>query len=207
MLVAPLLACGDDGSGSDTPNASVNVILLTIDTLRPDHMSAYGYQRRTTPAIERLAASGVVFDMAYTYWPKTRGSFAAMFTSLYASQNGLNVRDRDLPDFNQTLAEVLQESGYRTAAAVDNGNVDGSLGFAQGFDQYEQAWLKAESEIDRTEVLTQFAVDFLAEEEGSDSRPFFLWVHYVNPHAPYEPPEDLLEKYRNYGLIPRGPQV
>jgi arylsulfatase A-like enzyme len=206
LLVASALACGDGGS-SGPPNAGVNVILLTVDTLRPDHMSAYGYQRQTTPAIDRVAARGVSFDNAFTYWPKTRGSFAAMFTSLYASQNGLNVRDRDLPDFNQTMAEILKESGYRTAAAVDNGNLDGSLGFAQGFDQYEQAWLKAETEIDRTEVLTQFAIDFLAKEEGDDAGPFFLWIHYVNPHAPYDPPQDVLERFRGDGLIPRGPEV
>ncbi len=207
LLVASALACGGDGGRSSPANAGVNVVLLTVDTLRPDHMGAYGYQRQTTPAIDRVAARGVVFDSAFTYWPKTRASFAAMFTSLYASQNGLNVRDRDLPDFNQTLAEILQESGYRTAAAIDNGNLDGSLGFAQGFDQYEQAWLKAETEIDRTEFLTQFAIDFLAKEKEDDAGPFFLWIHYVNPHTPYDPPQDLLERFHGDGLIPRGPEI
>jgi arylsulfatase A-like enzyme len=181
------------------------VLLITVDALRPDHMSSYGYPRYTTPAIDEMATRGVIFDQAYTYWPKTRGSFAAMFTSLYASQHGLTVRDRDLPDFNQTLAETLQTAGYRTAAVIDNGNLDGALGFAQGFDVFEQAWTKAAKEIDRTEYITQFAVNYIQDKR--DSRPFFLWIHYVNPHAPYDPPEELLEPYRNDGIIPRGPEI
>jgi arylsulfatase A-like enzyme len=88
---------------------------------------------------------------------------------------------------------------------IDNGNLDGSLGFAQGFDQYEQVWLKAETEIDRTEVLTQLALDFLSDQ--ADPRPFFLWIHYVNPHAPYEPPPDFLDRFRGDELIPRGPEL
>jgi arylsulfatase A-like enzyme len=205
LLAASLIGCGGGEEGATARHAGINVLLLTVDALRPDHMSSYGYQRYTTPAIDAMATRGVVFDQAYTYWPKTRGSFAAMFTSLYASQHGLTVRDRDLPDFNQTLAEILQEAGYRTAAAIDNGNLDASLGFSQGFDVYEQAWLKAESEADRTEHITEFAVNFLKDE--TDSRPFFLWIHYVNPHAPYDPPQELLEEYRSDGLIPRGREL
>ena len=205
LLALSLFGCGSDGEQPSTPNAGINVILLSVDALRPDHMSTYGYRRQTTPAVDQLAARGVVFDQAFTYWPKTRGSFAAMFTSLNASQHGLTVRDRDLSDFNHTLAEALKEAGYRTVAAIDNGNLDGALGFAQGFDQYEQSWLKADNEIDRTEFLTQFAVDFLKDD--SDSRPFFLWLHYVNPHAPYDPPQEQLEKFRGDGLIPRGPEL
>ncbi len=205
LVLATLLGCGGGEEDAAAPNAGINVVLITVNALRPDHMSAYGYQRRTTPEVEKLAARGVVFDQAYTYWPKTRGSFAAMFTSLYASQHGLTVRDRDLPDFNTTLAEVFQEHGYRTAAAIDNGNLDGSLGFAQGFDVFEQAWLKSDNELGRTEFLTEFALDFLKDD--SDSRPFFLWVHYVNPHAPYEPPQELLESFRKDGLFPKGPKL
>ncbi len=205
-LAGSILGCGKDRSGSEPPvNAGINLLLLTVDALRPDHMSCYGYIRQTSPAIDRLAARGVVFDQAFTYWPKTRGSFAAMFTSLYASQHGLTVRDRDLPEYNKTLAEVLLENGYRTAAAVDNGNLDRALGFAQGFERYEQVWLTADTEVDRTEALTRFALDFLVAE--GDSRPFFLWVHYVNPHAPYEPPEDILNRFQNDELVPRGPEL
>ncbi len=210
LLVAQLLTLAGCRSAPDevelvATNAGVNVLLLTIDTLRADHLSSYGYPRQTSPAIDGLAARGVLFDNAFTYWPKTRGSFAAMFTSLYAAQNGLTVRDRDLPDYNETLAEALKDAGYSTAAAVDNGNLDRALGFAQGFDRYEQVWLTGETEEERTEHLSSFAINFLTSYE--ETRPFFLWIHYVNPHTPYEPPEDLLNAFRNDDVVPRGPEL
>ncbi len=189
---------------ADAPrNAGINVLLITVDTLRPDHLSAYGYPRKTSPSIDELASKGVAFDLAFTYWPKTRGSFAAMFTSLYASQHGLTVRDRDLPEFNETLAEVFQKAGYRTAAAVDNGNLDSKLGYAQGFDVYEETWLRADTtEIERTEIITRFGEGILAAKD--DPRPFLLWLHYVNPHTPYTPPDEVLKQFQGDGLVPRG---
>ena len=215
LLVAQLLALAGCRSEPDdvepvATNAGVNVLLLTIDTLRADHLSSYGYPRQTSPAIDGLAARGVLFDNAFTYWPKTRGSFAAMFTSLYAAQNGLTVRDRDLPDYNQTLAEVLKDAGYSTAAAVDNGNLDRALGFAQGFDRYQQVWLTGgaeaeKTEAEKTEELTSFAVDFFASYE--ETKPFFLWIHFVNPHTPYDPPEDFLNAFRDDEVVPRGPEL
>jgi arylsulfatase A-like enzyme len=210
LLVAVLSQSGcrpeSENAGSARHNAGINVLLLTIDTLRPDHLSVYGYPRATSPSIDRLASKGVTFDSAFTYWPKTRGSFAAMFTSLYSSQHGLTVRDRDLPDFNETLAETLRDNGYRTAAAIDNANLDSSLGYSQGFDEYEETWTEEDStELERTARITRFGEEFLARPQ--DGRPFFLWLHYVNPHAPYEPPDDLLARFRGDGVVPRGAEL
>ena len=210
-VIACMGACNGDAHDAssariDTGNAGVNVLLVTVDTLRADHLSAYGYPRVTSPNIDELATRGVVFDVAFTYWPKTRGSFAALFTGLYASQHGLTVRERDLPDFNQTLAETLRDAGYRTAAALDNGNLDAALGFAQGFDIYEQTWhVKDSDELSRTDTITRFGESFLASSD--DERPFFLWLHYVNPHTPYEPTDEALAHFRDDGVIPRGPEL
>jgi arylsulfatase A-like enzyme len=207
-LLALALTAGCNGgpetSAPAAENAGVSVLFLTIDTLRADHLSAYGYPRKTSPHIDELASKGVLFDVAFTYWPKTRGSFASMFTGLYASQHGLTVRDRDLPGFNVTLAETLQKAGYRTAASVDNGNLDRSLGFAQGFDEYRQTWLEAETELERTELITRFGEAFLSQK---DERPFFLWLHYVNPHTPYDPPAEHLSRFQGDGVVPRGPEL
>lgn len=205
-LLALSLACDEQTPQASVPNAGINVLLVTVDTLRPDHLGTYGYPRATSPAIDALASRGVSFDAAYTYWPKTRGSFASLFTSLYASQHGLTVRDRDLPDFNQTLAETFSDAGYRTAAAVDNGNLAARLGFAQGFDDYLETFLDADTtEIERTEQITSFGESFLARDD--DERPFFLWLHYVNPHTPYEPPDELLAQFSGDGVVPRGPEL
>lgn len=208
IVLATTLACnGDNDDTALAPaNAGINVLLITIDTLRADHLSMYGYPRITSPNIDELAARGVAFDVAFTYWPKTRGSFAALFTGRYASQHGLTVRDRDLPDFNHTLAETFRDAGYRTAAALDNGNLDAALGFGQGFDTYEQTWHREESdELSRTETITSFGESFL--ETSDDERPFFLWLHYVNPHTPYSPTEEALARFRGDGIIPRGPEL
>jgi arylsulfatase A-like enzyme len=202
------LACS---GGSDDPsvapvNAGINVVLITVDTLRADHLSNYGYPRLTSPNIDALAQRGTTFDIAFTYWPKTRGSFAALFTSRFASQHGLTVRDRDLPEFNQTLAETLQASGYRTAAALDNGNLDAALGFSQGFETYEQTWLDEDTtELERTESITRFGENYLASSD--DERPFLLWLHYVNPHTPYTPTDEALAVFRGDDIIPRGPEL
>lgn len=166
----------------------LNVLLVTIDTLRADHMGTYGYRRPTSPRMDALGRRGVVFDQAYTYWPKTRGSFVAMMTGRLASQTGYGKSHPLLVDFNPTLASVLKDAGYETAATVDNPNVAASLGYAKGFDRYRETWEESAlaSEMDRTRAITADGVRHLAE--AKPDRPFFLWLHYVNPHAPYEPP-------------------
>jgi arylsulfatase A-like enzyme len=171
-------------AGGRTPN----VVLITIDTLRADHLGAYGYARPTSPRFDALAKEGTLFERAYTYWPKTRGSFAIMLTGRYPSANGYSKSHPALLDMNPTLASVLAGAGYATAAFVDNANVAAHLGFAKGFGTYFEAWQHKElaSEMDRARAITAEARRFLRQDHGG--RPFFLWVHYVNPHAPYAPP-------------------
>ncbi|HSD29518.1 MAG TPA: sulfatase-like hydrolase/transferase, partial [Vicinamibacteria bacterium] len=166
----------------------LNVLLITIDTLRADHLGAYGYGRPTSPRMDALARRGVVFEEAYTYWPKTRGSFVGMMTGRFASQTGYGKSHPLLLDFNPTLASVLKEAGYETVATVDNPNVAAALGYAKGFDRYRETWEEEAlvTEMDRTRAITADGVSRL--REGSPDRPFLLWLHYVNPHAPYEPP-------------------
>ena len=102
------------------PFARPNVLLVTIDALRADHLGTYGYRRRASPQIDAFARSAVVLEQAYTYWPKTRGSFAAMLTGRTAARSGYSARRPAIPDFSPTLASVLQAAGYRTVAAVDS---------------------------------------------------------------------------------------
>ena len=177
----PPVPTGASGTG-------LSVLLITIDTLRPDHMSLYGYERLTTPRIDAFSSSATVFEQAYTFWPKTRGSFVMMLTGRRPSQNGYSKTHPVLLDFNPTIASVLKAAGYRTAASVDNPNVAKSLGYAKGFDSYRETWEEPalETEVERARAITQDGVRFLSAMDGV--RPFFLWLHYVNPHAPYAPP-------------------
>ena len=116
-----------------------NILLISLDTLRPDHLTLYGYERDTSPHLERLAAEGVVFDRAFSQSPKTATSHMTLFTGLYPSVHGienLSERNRRLSAEIPTLATLLSQAGYRTEAVVGGGNVAGELGFDQGFDLY-----------------------------------------------------------------------
>jgi arylsulfatase len=166
----------------------LNVVLVTIDTLRADHLGAYGYPRATSPHMDALAGRATLFQQAFTYWPKTPGSFVALMTGRRASQSGFSKTHPMLLDANATLASVLKEAGYDTVAAVDNANVAASSGYAKGFRLYRETWEEAalKTEMDRTRAITDSGLRFL--REASPDRPFLLWLHYVNPHAPYTPP-------------------
>jgi len=166
----------------------MNVLLITIDTLRADHLGLYGYQRNTSPHLDAFARRGTVFEQAYTYWPKTRGSFVAIMTGRLASQSGYGKSHPALLDFNPTLASTLAAAGYETAAVVDNPNVARGFGYAKGFASYRQTWEEKAlaTEVQRARAITEDGARRL--QGASPQRPFFLWLHYVNPHAPYEPP-------------------
>jgi arylsulfatase A-like enzyme len=196
-LAALVTAACVDAGGPPAPKASpspraaagnpLNVLLVTIDTLRADHLGAYGYKRPTSPRIDALAAKATLFERAYTFWPKTRGSFVMMMTGRLPAVNGYSKTHPTLVDFNPTLASVLKGAGYETAALVDNPNVAARWGYAKGFDRYRETWEEPalESEVARTKAITEDAVGFLKARRAA---PFFLWLHYVNPHAPYTPP-------------------
>lgn len=188
-----LSACRDRGPApaprpSAAPGNRHNVLLLTIDTLRADHLGAYGYRRPTSPRIDALGRAGTVFESAYTCWPKTRGSVAIMLTGRTPSRNGYSKTHPVLLDFNPTLADVLKKAGYATAAIVDNPNLAAQNGYAKGFDRYRETWEETSlaTEADRMRAITDGGIAFVRGAPAD--RPFFLWLHYVNPHAPYTPP-------------------
>jgi len=171
-----------------------NILLITVDTLRADHLSSWGYPRKTSPAIDRLAAEGVRFDQATVQWPKTTPSFASIFTATYAKDNGM-VRRVGVPlscKFT-TLAEMLKRHGYQTAAVVANGALGSEFDFDQGFDVYIETWKLPHggaADPNSAEAVTRLAQGLFGQLERAsrDGRPWFLWVHYLDPHAPYSPP-------------------
>jgi arylsulfatase A-like enzyme len=187
-LGCPARPGASTATSTPAPKERPAVILITIDTLRPDHMSVYGYARATTPRLADWAAEGAVFEQAYTYWPKTRGSFIAMMTGRTAGESGYSAKHPEIHSFNPTLAETLRKEGYDTAAFVDNANVAGSLGFARGFGTYLETWADEalKDEVARTEAITRRGIEFIKAKAAGDG--YFLWLHYVNPHAPYTPP-------------------
>jgi arylsulfatase len=197
LVAIAFAACGPEARPLPAPAAratparggsGVSVLLITIDTLRADHLGAYGYHRTTSPHIDALAREGTLFGQAYTFWPKTRGSFAMIMTGRRPSQNGYSKAHPGVLGFNATIASVLKQAGYQTVASVDNPNLATVHGYAKGFDRYRETWEEKAlaTEMDRARAITADGVAFL--KAATRAQPFFLWLHYVNPHAPYEPP-------------------
>jgi arylsulfatase A-like enzyme len=197
LAAGQLAGCGrsERSAPPDLPAlpARPNLLLVTVDTLRADHLSAWGYPRQTSPAIDHLAAGGVRFDQAQVQWPKTGPSFASMHTATYGKDNDI-VRQIGipLPCSFRLLAEELSALGYRTGAVVANGAVGKEFFFDQGFEEYLETWQLVEtgaapdSDPNRAERVTDLALGLLDRFAGE--APFFVWVHYLDPHAPYVPP-------------------
>jgi arylsulfatase A-like enzyme len=174
-----------------------NVIYIVVDALRADHLGCYGYQRKTSPNIDRLAQRGIVFEKAFAPLPMTQPSFATQFTSLYPVSHGIFRNDSALSPKAITLAEILSQHGWETAAIVGASNLDSVFGLNQGFQVYEDAMgYKMNPEIKtidhmrrwerRADEVTRIAFRWLDHRKSSKN--FFLLLHYYDPHKPYHPP-------------------
>jgi arylsulfatase A-like enzyme len=188
--VALLLLAGINAAAAvvhdRAPRPRLNILLITIDALRADHLGAYGYARPTSPNIDRLARQGVLFRRAVSQWPLTSPSFAAMMSSTYGHTNGLvRTTAQRMPDRPLMLAEMLKAGGYSTGAAVGNVNLARAFNFDQGFDTYRELW--REDDERKTEQITRTGLDLL--KQASADRPLFLWLHFFDPHARYQPPK------------------
>lgn len=202
LLALLLAACS--GAPEEAPAAEPlpersNILLITLDTLRADHLSSYGYPRSTSPNLDRLAAEGVRFDQPVVQWPKTGPSFASMFTATYPKDNGIVRRiGQPLPCRFRMLAEELADAGYQTHAVVANAAVASDFYFDQGFDNYLESWKFPPADgIDPTgaEAVTRLAVGLL-ERIAERDEPYFLWVHYLDPHFPYSPPGEWSDRFQ-----------
>ncbi len=192
-----------------------NILVITVDTLRADRLSAAGYHRPTSPNIDRLFEGGIDFAQARTVEPLTNPSICSMFTALPphrhgASRNGLRIRP-GLP----SLPKVLAEHGYTTAAFVGNWTLRDKLsGLGEHFQVYEEVltrprWFGLLRKEATAEDLTGETVDWVREHVSRDGAgPFMAWVHYVEPHAPYRLHKDFLsifgdERRGNYSASDR----
>lgn len=178
-----------------------NLLLITIDTLRPDHLHCYGYDGIRTPAIDSLAADGIRFEQAYTPIPITLPSHTVMLTGTYPMMSGMHdFSGNNLSPEQATLATVLRARGYDTGAVIAAAVLDRRFGLDHGFDFYYDHFnfsRLAESNLDFMErpandVIDQ-ALKWLAKPR---KRPFFLWVHLYDPHHPYNPPAPFNQTYK-----------
>ncbi len=154
-----------------------NVLLVTIDTLRADHLACYGYNRQTSKCMDALASEGIVFENAYVQRNSTWPSLATVMTSLHPVVHGVRHNGLQLSNAPITLAEVLQANGYMTAAVYTNSK-------GQNWEGFQVRHPITTEPVD--ERATHEAISWLADAR----RPFFLWIHYLAPHADYTPPAE-----------------
>lgn len=187
-----------------------NIILISIDTLRADHLSCYGYNRLTTPNIDRLAQKGARFTNGYSTAVWTPPAHASMLTGLYPKEHGVihqNKLRADIP----TIAEVLQKNGYHTAGFVNNSQVGELVGLNRGHDDFYEIW-RGLSQKQIMKRAQHYAREFggytdhgasetndrifcWLEESWNRDKPFYMFIHYIDAHNPLKAPRPFRFKY------------
>ena len=192
---------GASGSrGSVGPGNRLNLLVITLDTTRADRLGAYGFTGIRTPAMDRLAAEGTVFERAITPAPLTLPAHTSLMTGLYPPRHG--VRDNGgffVRDETLTLAERLSDHGYRTGAFVGAYVLASRWGLNQGFETYDDAFDLGKAASGSLAAVerpgNEVADRALAWLDGAAGVPFFAWVHFYDPHSPYSPPEAYARAY------------
>lgn len=183
------------GSKPEKPN----ILLITVDTLRSDHVGAYGYPRNTTPFIDKLAKEGLKFKNVITSQPQTSGSHATILTSLHPVVHGLIFNALSLSPKVRTIAQVLKDNGYYTIGTVSVKILSRKYGFDRGFDSFSDQWeaqpiyqtlRKKKKQLGKSErtapSTNQSLISQIKEYKNNyKDKPLFIWLHYFDPHAPY----------------------
>ena len=172
-----------DGETGIRPGRRPDIVLITLDAARPDHFSCYGYDRPTTPNIDLMSDESLVFTNVFALVPNTLRSVPTMITGLSYLDHQVTEDDSTLPDEARTLAEYLRDAGYATACFSANPNNSRAIGDDQGYAEFFELWTEVPRAL--SDYLTQRALEWL--NGFDDSKPLHLQLHYVPPHAPYEP--------------------
>ena len=174
-----------------------NVILVSVDTLRADHLGCYGYERPTSPFLDALAAEGIIFENAFAQSSWTLPSHMSLFTGRYPKNHGVEVPELKLSESIPTLTQTLKDAGYRTFGFVTWAFLEAKYGFGRGFDLYRQFIPPPDKrDVEHAEYTTRAdeAVDSILQGLGQGiPGPYFLFVHLFDPHLDYAPPAEHLQ--------------
>lgn len=196
VITVTLPGCGE-------PPRAERIVLVTLDTVRADHLGCYGYEQGATPNLDQLAREGVLFEQALSPVPVTLPSHSSMFTGLYPPQHGVHYNGtfKLEPSF-RTMAEILEEHGYATGAVPASFAVAKRFGLDQGFDEYEDLFAekrdnKEELPANAERKAEDVAARGVAWLDRHRSGPAFLWLHFYDPHSKYEPPFPFSNEFRD----------
>jgi choline-sulfatase len=183
--------------------AAPNIVVITIDTLRADHLGCYGYKQIRTPNIDGLAGDGIRFERAFTPVPITLPAHTVIFTGTYPTLNGMHdFSGNRLGAEPPTLAALLKEQGYATGAVVGSAVLDSRFGLNRGFDFYYDHFefnRLQEANLDEMERPGNLVADKALEWLGNNyDKRFFLWMHLYDPHHPYQPPAPYSDEYKSH---------
>ena len=199
LAIFALLALGSPGAAAGRP--SYDVVLITLDTLRPDHLGCYGNTSVQTPQIDQLAAAGARFTQAYTPVPITLPAHTSLLTGAFPLATGVHdFTGNRVPSGAATLAKILRDHGYSTAAFIGAPVLDSRFGLNQGFDTYFDHFElagKEEVHLDAMKRPGDQVVDEALEWlSHHPPQPVFLWVHLYDAHSPYRPPQPYAGRYQ-----------
>ncbi len=186
-LLAGVLVLAFAGCGDKAPRS---IVLIMIDTLRTDHIECYGFDGETAPCISRLGKEGVLFENAFAASPWTGPSVVSIITGNYPDEVGIRDLRDPLPGSADTLAERLKRAGYSTAAVISNSFIGPAYNHQQGYDSF---FCRRHTELP-ADLVTDKAIEVISRLQ-KEKPPFFLYVHYTDPHNPYEPPADWLDRF------------
>ena len=177
----------------ESARGPADVLLITVDTLRADHLGLYGYERATTPHLDRWFGDGAIYERAYSTEANTSPSLVSILSGQLPQEHGVRLLYQLLPAATRVLSEILPDR-YETAAIVSNMVLtDEAIGLASRFDHYDDFVDERESSravYERNAARTTDAVLHWLAGRADPARPVFLWVHYIDPHGPYRPPAD-----------------
>jgi len=182
---------------TNLPDKIDTIVLISIDTIRADHMSCYGYKHRTTPNIDKMAKDSLFIQDAFSTIPLTLPAHSSMLTGLIPPTHGIHDNfEMRLPDENLTLAEIMKDNGFSTYGIISSVVLDSRFGMGQGFDVFDDTFAgqgeiitSAERKANET---TENAIKWLADNYDKKK---FMFIHYYDPHTSYAPPEPFSKQF------------
>jgi len=200
---------GEEPEPTDFPLGIRNVLLISIDTLRADHLGCYGNDVVQSPNLDALAAEGVVFERCISAAPTTLASHTSLFTGKYPHTHGIPRNGFVVHEDNRMLPEILVDLGFRTAGFAGAAPLDTEVNFHQGFEHYDANFTVTEGVREGVymrpaNVVTEAGLAWLDELPSPEDQRFFLFLHYFDVHAPYESPAPFAGMYAKNGKAAGG---